>query len=110
MGELESRYVSEAFATNWISPVGPHLDAFEAEFCRAVGADHAVALSSGTAALHLGLQLVGVGPGDDVLVSTLTFSASVNPIRYLGAAPVFVDSEPGSWNIDPGLVEDTLKA
>ena len=75
----------DAFASNWIAPLGPHVDAFEAEFARCVGAPHALALSSGTAALHLALQLVGVGPGDEVLVSTLTFSATVNPIRYLGA-------------------------
>ncbi|RYZ41770.1 MAG: pyridoxal phosphate-dependent aminotransferase, partial [Myxococcaceae bacterium] len=74
MGTLERRYVDDAFASNWIAPLGPHVDAFQEEFARCVGSPHALALSSGTAALHLALQLVGVGPGDDVLVSTLTFS------------------------------------
>src|SRR5688572_33445909 len=84
MGDLEQRYVAEAFATNWVAPVGPHVEAFEREFCAAVGAKHAAAVSSGTAALHLALHLVGVGPGDEVLVSSLTFSASANPVRYCG--------------------------
>lgn len=109
MGEREERFVAEAFATNWIAPLGPHVDAFEREFCDAVGARHAAALTSGTAALHLALQLVGVGRGDEVLVSTLTFSASVNPIRYLGATPVFIDSERASWNMDPGLLAEALR-
>ncbi|MBN8233265.1 aminotransferase class I/II-fold pyridoxal phosphate-dependent enzyme [Corallococcus macrosporus] len=108
MGTLERRYVDDAFQSNWIAPLGPHVDAFQEEFARCVGARHALALSSGTAALHLALQLVGVGPGDDVLVSTLTFSASVNPIRYLGASPVFIDSERTSWNMDPALLEEEL--
>jgi dTDP-4-amino-4,6-dideoxygalactose transaminase len=105
----EERYVAEAFASNWIAPLGPHVDEFEREFCRVVGCDHAVALSSGTAALHLGLILAGVGPGDEVMVSSLTFSASVNPIRYLGATPVFIDSEPVSWNMDPGLLAEAVE-
>lgn len=109
MGGLEQQYVSEAFATNWIAPLGPHVDAFEREFCQLVRADHAAALSSGTAALHLALQLVGVGRGDEVLVSTLTFSATVNPVRYLGATPTFVDSERSSWNMDPSLLQEVLK-
>lgn len=108
MGALERGYVEDAFASNWIAPLGPHVDAFQEEFARCVGTPHALALSSGTAALHLALQLVGVGPGDEVLVSTLTFSASVNPIRYLGASPVFIDSERTSWNMDPTLVEEEL--
>ncbi|NNB84450.1 DegT/DnrJ/EryC1/StrS family aminotransferase [Corallococcus exiguus] len=108
MGTLERGFVDDAFASNWIAPLGPHVDAFQEEFARCVGAPHALALSSGTAALHLALQLVGVGPGDDVLVSTLTFSASVNPIRYLGASPVFIDSERTSWNMDPALLEEEL--
>jgi dTDP-4-amino-4,6-dideoxygalactose transaminase len=110
LGGLERGYVDEAFASNWIAPLGPHVDAFQVEFARCVGAPHALALSSGTAALHLALQLVGVGPGDDVLVSTLTFSASINPIRYLGASPVFIDSERTSWNLDPALLEEELEA
>ena len=110
MGGGEQALVADAFASNWIAPLGPHVDGFEAEFAEAVGTPHAAALSSGTAALHLALKLVGVGPGDDVLVSSLTFSASVNPIVYLGARPVFVDSERHSWNMDPALVEETLEA
>lgn len=109
MGELEEHYVAEAFATNWIAPVGPHVDAFEREFAQKVGSSHAVALASGTAALHLSIRLSGIGPRDEVMVSTLTFSASVNPIIYEGAHPVFIDSERRSWNLDPNLVEDELK-
>lgn len=106
----ELRYVREAFATNWVAPLGPHVDAFEQEFRAMVGAEHAIAVSSGTAALHLALILAGVGHGDEVLVSTFTFAASANPITYLGARPVFIDSERTSWNMDPGLLEDTLAA
>jgi pyridoxal phosphate-dependent aminotransferase EpsN len=109
MGGLEQSLVSEAFATNWIAPVGPHVEAFEREFCQAVGARHAAALSSGTAALHLALQLVGVRAGEEVLVSTLTFSGTVNPILYLNARPVFIDSERDSWNMDPVLLAETLQ-
>jgi dTDP-4-amino-4,6-dideoxygalactose transaminase len=109
MGTLERSYVEEAFASNWIAPLGPHVDAFQEEFARCVGAPYALAVSSGTAALHLALQLVGVGPGDEVLVSTLTFSASVNPIRYLGASPVFIDSERASWNMDPDLLSEEIE-
>lgn len=105
MSGEEEQFVADAFATNWIAPLGPHVDAFESEFAQVVGSPHAAALSSGTAALHLALKLVGVEAGDEVLVSTLTFSASVNPIVYLGARPVFVDSERVSWNIDPVLLE-----
>lgn len=105
----EQIYVADAFATNWIAPLGPHVDAFQFEFAKAVGSPHAVALSSGTAALHLALQLLGVGANDEVMVSTLTFSASVNPIRYLGATPVFIDSERRSWNIDPAILADALE-
>jgi pyridoxal phosphate-dependent aminotransferase EpsN len=109
LGALERGYVDEAFASNWIAPLGPHVDAFQTEFAHCVGAPHALAVSSGTAALHLALQLLGVSPGDDVLVSTLTFSASVNPIRYLGARPVFIDSERTSWNMDPVLLSEELE-
>jgi pyridoxal phosphate-dependent aminotransferase EpsN len=109
LGGAEQDFVAEAFASNWITPLGPQVDAFEREFCGAVGTRHCLALSSGTAALHLGLQLIGVGPGDDVLVSTLTFAASVYPIRYLGANPVFVDAERQSWNLDPELVGEELE-
>ncbi len=108
MGGQELALVLEAFAANWIAPVGPDVDAFEREFAELTGCGHAVALSSGTAALHLALILAGVGPGDDVLVSTFTFSASVNPIVYQGARPVFIDSEVTSWNMDPVLLEKAL--
>ena len=110
IGPDELAFVTEAFATNWVAPVGPHVDAFEAEFAAYTGAGHAVAVSSGTAALHLALRLVGVERGDEVLVSDFTFCASVNPILYEGGRPVFVDSERTSWNLDPNLVEDAFKA
>ena len=105
----EATLVADAFASNWIAPLGPHVDAFQQEFAQRVGTPNAVALSSGTAALHLALLLSGVRPGDDVFVSTLTFAASVNPICYLGASPVFVDCERASWNMDPGLLDDELR-
>lgn len=110
MGSLEFPYVEEAFATNWIAPVGPHLNAFEQEMQAYIGGGQCVALSSGTAALHLALVLAGVGPGDEVLCSSLTFAASANPVVYLGAQPVFLDSEAKSWNLDPQLLADCLKA
>jgi pyridoxal phosphate-dependent aminotransferase EpsN len=109
IGPDELALVTEAFETNWVAPVGPHVDAFEREFAAYVGAEHAVALSSGTAALHLALRDLGVGPGDEVAVSDLTFCASVNPILYEGATPVFVDSERRSWNLDPNLVESLFR-
>jgi dTDP-4-amino-4,6-dideoxygalactose transaminase len=108
LGPEELRLVEEAFASNWIAPLGPHVDAFESEFAAAVGASHAAAVSSGTAALHLALRSLGVGPGDEVLCSTLTFVASANPIVYEGALPVFVDSEAASWNMDPALLAAEL--
>jgi dTDP-4-amino-4,6-dideoxygalactose transaminase len=104
----EMEYVREAFDANWVAPLGPHVDALEREFCDLVGSRHAAALSSGTAALHLALILAGVEPGDDVMVSSLTFSASVNPIVYLGARPIFIDSERRSWNLDPTLLAEAL--
>jgi len=109
MGDLEQKYIGEAFASNWIAPLGPHVEAFQREFAATVGVSHALATISGTAALHLALQLVGVGNGDDVFVSTLTFAASVNPVRYLGATPVLVDSERDSWNMDPHLLAQELQ-
>jgi pyridoxal phosphate-dependent aminotransferase EpsN len=109
MGHAEERYVREAFATNWLSTVGPHLDALERGFEARVGRP-AVALASGTAAIHLGLRLLGVGPGDEVLVSDLTFVASVNPIRYLGARPVLVDSDPETWMMSPARLAEALEA
>lgn len=107
MGGEEERFVREAFATNWLSSVGPNLDGFERDFEARVGLP-AVALASGTAALHLGLRLLGVGPGDEVICSSLTFVATANPITYLGAQPVFVDSERESWNMDPALLAEAL--
>ncbi len=107
MGGREEQYVHEAFASNWLSTVGPNLEAFEKEFERHVGMP-SVALGSGTAAVHLALRLLGVSPGDEVICPTLTFVASVNPIRYLGASPVFVDSDPSTWMMDPGLLGEAL--
>ena len=104
----ERPLVDDAFASNWVAPLGPHVDEFELETSRTIGVSRAVALSSGTAALHLAMRLLGVGPGDDVLCSSFTFSASANPIVYEGGRPVFVDCDE-SWTIDPNLVEDELK-
>ena len=103
----EETLVADAFKSNWIAPLGPHVDAFEAEVAKHTGVGHAVALSSGTAALHLSLIVQGIGAGDEVLCSSLTFSASANPIVYVGATPVFIDSD-ASWTIDPNLLEDAL--
>jgi pyridoxal phosphate-dependent aminotransferase EpsN len=107
MGGREQSYVAEAFASNWLSTAGPNISAFEQAFERRLGLP-SVALSSGTAAIHLGLRALGVGPGDDVFCSDLTFVASVNPIRYLGADPVLIDSERKSWNMDPDLLGHAL--
>lgn len=108
LGSQEMAFVEEAFRSNWIAPLGPHVDAFEEEFSRTLGVGHAAAVLSGTAALHLAMRLAGVGPGDEVLCSTLTFVASANPIMYQGARPVFIDSDERSWNMDPALLEDEL--
>lgn len=108
MSDRELEFVKEAFDTNWIAPIGPHVDAFEQEFCQVTGAHHAAALISGTAAIHLALQLVGVKYGDEVFCSTLTFTATANPIVYLGAKPVFVDSDRTSWNMNPELLCESL--
>ena len=108
MGGAEQRYVDEAFESNWLSTVGPHIDAFEKDFESRVG-QPAVALASCTAGIHLGLRLLGVGPGDEVLCSTLTFVAACNPVRYLGAEPVLLDSNKATWNLDPNLLEDALR-
>lgn len=110
MGGDEIRLVEEVFASNWIAPVGPHVSAFESEFAIKVGCRHAAAVSSGTAALHLALRLVGVGPGDDVLCSTLTFVASASPILYQGGRPVFIDSDWSTWNMNPDLLIRELEA
>ncbi len=108
MSGREMAYIQEAFDSNWIAPLGPHVDAFEQEFAEKVGAKYALALSSGTAAIHLALIHLGVGSGDEVIVSTLTFAASANPVVYQGAKPVFIDSETTSWNMDPDLLAETL--
>jgi dTDP-4-amino-4,6-dideoxygalactose transaminase len=105
----EQEYVKEAFDTNWIAPLGANVDGFEEELAKMVGIKHATALSSGTAAIHLALKAAGVGKGDIVFCQSLTFSASANPILYEGATPVFIDSEPGSWNMDPKLLEEAFK-
>jgi len=106
----EQHRVREALVANWVAPAGPDLAAFEREFCDATGTGHALALNSGTAALHLALLVGGVLPGDEVLVSSLTVAASVNPILYLGARPTFIDSHPDSWTMDPALLAGTLEA
>ena len=108
MGDSELEFVKEAFDTNWIAPVGPHVDAFEQEFCQLVGTSHAAAVSSGTAALHLALRLIGIEPGDEVFCSTLTFIATASPITYLGAKPVLIDSDRTSWNMNPDLLQEAL--
>jgi dTDP-4-amino-4,6-dideoxygalactose transaminase len=110
LGSDELRLVQEAFTSNWIAPLGPHVDAFESEFAAATGARHAAALSSGTAALHLAMLQLGVGRGDEVLCSTLTFVATANPIVYQGAVPVFIDSDEATWNMDPALLAEELDA
>ena len=108
MGEDELGLVVDAFRSNWIAPLGPHVDAFEREFADLVGVGHAVALSSGTAAIHLPCACSGVGPGDEVLCPTLTFVASANPVVYLGAQAGLHRLRGDNWNIDPGLLEDEL--
>jgi len=109
MGGEELEFVKEAFSSNYIAPVGPQIDAFEQEFAEMVGARYAAAVSAGTAALHLLLRYVGVGLGDEVICSTFTFVASANPILYCGATPVFIDSDSGSWNMDPELLAMELE-
>jgi dTDP-4-amino-4,6-dideoxygalactose transaminase len=109
MGGDELPFVNDAFVSNWIAPLGPHVDFFEREFAETVRTPHAAALSSGTAALHLALKLVGVKRGDQVFCSSFTFSASANPIIYEGATPVFIDSERSSWNLDPDLLGEALR-
>ena len=110
MSPRERELLLDAFDSNWIAPLGPHVDAFEEEFAAQVGAKHAVALSSGTAALHLSLILAGVERGDEVYTSTLTFAATTNAITYVGAKPVLIDSDQPSWNMDPELLGEALEA
>jgi dTDP-4-amino-4,6-dideoxygalactose transaminase len=109
MGGTEQQYIEEAFATNWVAPLGPNVAGFEHDLERYLGGGVSVgALSSGTAAIHLGLILLGVQAGDEVLCQSMTFSASANPILYLGATPVFVDSETQTWNICPVALEAAI--
>lgn len=109
MGGAEQSYVNQAFNSNWIAPLGPNVNGFEDDLEKYIGKDVSVAcLSSGTGALHLALELVGVGAEDEVLCQTFTFAASANPITYLGAKPIFVDSEQDTWNISPELLEDAI--
>jgi len=105
----EQKYVNEAFETNWVAPLGPNVDAFEDCLSKYTGVKHAAALSSGTAAIHLALIILGVEKGDEVITSSFTFSATVNPIVYQGAIPVLVDVEPETWNMCPELLEIVIK-
>ncbi len=108
VGPADHAAISRAFEGGWIAPLGPEVDGLESELAAATGRSHGVALASGTAALHLGLITAGIGAGDRVLVQSLTFAASANAVKYVGAEPVFVDSEAASWNMDPDLLADEL--
>jgi dTDP-4-amino-4,6-dideoxygalactose transaminase len=108
MGGGEMKYVQEAYSTNWVAPLGPNVDGFERDIQKYTGSPHVAALNSGTAALHLALILADVKPGDYVLCQSMTFSASANPISYLGATPVFIDSELSTWNISPEYLEQAI--
>ena len=105
----EAELVAEAIASNWIAPLGPQVDAFEGELAGVAGVEHALALSSGTAALHLALVVLGIGPGDEVACSGFTFAATANPITYTGATPFFVDADEATWTIDPDLLDRALE-
>lgn len=109
MGGSELKYINEAFTSNWIAPVGPHLNDFEKALSDYLGGVHSVALSSGTAAIHLALILAGVQQGDEVICSSLTFIGSCSPVIYLGARPIFVDSENLTWNLSPELLKETIE-
>jgi dTDP-4-amino-4,6-dideoxygalactose transaminase len=109
VGPEERRLLLDAFDSNWIAPQGPHVEAFEREFAETVGVPHAVALSSGTAALHLALQILGIAAGDEVLTSSMTFAATANAITYVGATPAFIDVSRDTWNLDPDLLEQELE-
>jgi len=109
MSEGEGKYIAEAFAENWVAPLGPNVDGFEKELTEYTGVKHVAALSSGTSAIHLALILIGVKPGDFVISQSFTFSATVNPIVYQGAIPVLIDSERDTWNMDPGLLEKAIQ-
>jgi dTDP-4-amino-4,6-dideoxygalactose transaminase len=104
----ELEFVEDAISSNWLAPLGPHVDAFERELAAVADVPHALALSSGTAALHLALLVLGIGTGDEVVCSSLTFAASANAIRYTGAAAVFVDCDAATWTIDPALLDEAL--
>lgn len=106
----EKERMLAAFDSNWITTMGPEVELFEQEMCRKLDVGHAVALSSGTAGLHLALLILGVGPGDEVICSDLTFAATVNAVKYCGAHPVLIDADPSTWNMDPGLLEEELNA
>lgn len=108
MSGREMKFINEAFSSNWIAPLGPNVDQFEKELAKYISVKSCAAFSSGTAAIHLALIVLGVKPGDEVICSTFTFAASANPIVYLGATPVFVDSEPETWNMDPTLLEEAI--
>nr|WP_246944336.1 aminotransferase class I/II-fold pyridoxal phosphate-dependent enzyme [Bacillus pinisoli] len=110
MGDIERKLLLEAFDSNWIAPLGPQVDLFEKEFAETVGSKGAVATSSGTAALHIALRLIDVGPGDYVFCSSLTFIASANPILYQGAEPVFIDSDRDTWNMCPQALEKAFQS
>lgn len=109
IGGREQSFVNHAFETNWVAPLGANVDGFESDISKYVGVAGAAALSSGTAAIHLALIILGVKSGDEVLVSTFTFSGSVNPILYVGATPVMVESEPATWNIDPQALKEAIE-
>src|SRR5690625_2519507 len=109
MSGREMHYIKEAFDSNWIAPLGPNVNAFEKEIASYVGAGAAIAVSSGTAAIHLALSLLNIKNGDTVFCSTLTFVASANPILYQGAEPVFIDSEPDTWNMSPFALRRALE-
>ncbi len=108
MGGNEMAYVQQAYDTNWVAPLGENVDGFEKDLSAYTGVAHVAALSSGTAALHLALILLGVSQGDEVLCQSFTFSASANPIRYQGATPIFIDSECDTWNMDPAILETAI--
>lgn len=109
MSGREMKYIQDAFDSNWIAPAGPNIDAFEEELCQYTGSKYALAVSSGTAALHLALVVLGIRKGDIVLCQSLTFVATANPIMYVGATPVFIDSEPVTWNMCPNTLEDAIR-
>ncbi|MGE0088157.1 MAG: DegT/DnrJ/EryC1/StrS family aminotransferase [Bacteroidales bacterium] len=109
MSGNELKYINEAFESNWVAPLGPNVNCFERDLASYIGVDHCAALVSGTSALHLALVILGVKQGDEVICQSFTFSATANPIAYQGATPVFVDSEPDTWNMDPELLETAIK-